>query len=158
TGAYALETYLYNSRLQPAILELGTTTIGRQSAYYCLVYDYYGNPPTSCPSKAPTGSSGNNGNVMSYWYKDGVMTSPPPYYSHAANYNYDKVNRLSSATAYTLTNGATLWSQTYPNFDAFGNRSCTGACYGLTWNSQTNQLETITVNGNQSGFSYDAAG
>ena len=65
----AYETYTYNNRLQPWMIELGTASSG-SGAYsdYCLVYNYFSSwtAPSSCPSPSsvPTSGSGNNGNVM----------------------------------------------------------------------------------------------
>jgi RHS repeat-associated protein len=148
--ANAQETYQYNKRLQPAVIELGTT--GNHTADYCLVYNYYSgvSNPLSCTT--PSQGTTNNGNVMGYWYQDYVN---PSSFSHTASYTYDGVNRLSTATAKTLA-GSTIWSQTY-SYDQWGNGSCsgTGLCPSLTYNSQhNNRLATI---GNYS-FSYDAAG
>jgi RHS repeat-associated protein len=149
-GTGAQETYQYNNRLQPVMIELGTT--GNHTADYCLVYNYYSGAwnPLSCTT--PSQGTTNNGNVMGYWYQDYVN---PSSFSHKASYTYDGVNRLSTATAKTLA-GSTIWSQTY-SYDQWGNGSCsgTGLCPSLTYNSQhNNRLATI---GNYS-FSYDAAG
>jgi hypothetical protein len=94
-----LETYIYNNRLQPWMIELGKPGGGSNTyANYCLVYNYFSTwtAPSSCPtSTAPTSGSGNNGNVMGYWYQDNVNSS----FSHTASYTYDNVNRLSGAVA-----------------------------------------------------------
>jgi len=44
------ETYTYNNRLQPWMIQLGTST--SSSADYCLVYNYFSSytPPSSCPA------------------------------------------------------------------------------------------------------------
>jgi RHS repeat-associated protein len=147
SGANAQETYIYNNRLQPAVIELGTT--GNSTADYCLVYDYYGTSPTGC--SFPSQGTNNNGNVRGYWYQDSVNTSQFP---HTAAYAYDGANRLATATAKTLS-GSTLWSQAY-SYDQWGNFTWSGSgiCPSLTWNSQNNQLLTI----GRYSFSYDAAG
>jgi YD repeat-containing protein len=48
------ETYTYNNRMQPWMIELGTSA--NNSANYCLVYNYFSSwtPPTSCPN--PSGA------------------------------------------------------------------------------------------------------
>jgi RHS repeat-associated protein len=148
-GTGAQETYAYNNRLDPVMIELGTT--GNATADYCLVYNYSlgAANPTSC--LPPSVAAGNNGNVVGYWYQDNVNSS----FSHTASYTYDGVNRLWTAIAKTL-GGSVLWSQTY-SYGPWGNMSCSGSglCPSLTYNSQNNnQLATI---GNYS-FSYDAAG
>ena len=146
----AQETYTYNNRLQPVMIELGTT--GNATADYCLVYNYSlgAANPTSCV--APSVATGNSGNVIGYWYQDNVNGSS---FSHTAAYSYDTLNRLAMATA-TSPGGSTLWSQTY-SYDRWGNGTCsgTGLCPSLSYNSQNNnQLASI---GSYS-FSYDAAG
>jgi YD repeat-containing protein len=101
----------------------------------------------------PSQRATNNGNVGGYRYQDNVNSSS---FSHTASYTYDGVNRLSGATAETLSGSTILWQQSY-SYDRWGNGSCsgTGLCPLLTYNSQNNnQLATI---GNSS-FSYDAAG
>ena len=152
-GAHAQETYTYNNRLQPWMIELGTAgSSGNPSASYCLVYNYFSSwtPPSSCPqpSSVPTSGSGNNGNVMGYWYQDSVQSG----LSHTATYSYDGVNRLSTAVA----TGNSTYNLTF-SYDPYGNMTCTtngqtqGYCPNWTFNSSTNQLTS-------SGFSYDAAG
>ena len=74
---------------------VGEATGTNAYADYCLVYNYFSSwtAPSSCPSptSVPTSGSGNNGNVMGYWYQDNVNSS----YSHTASYGYDTVNRLA---------------------------------------------------------------
>ena len=138
------ETYQYNKQLQPAVIELGTT--GNATADYCLVYNYYGSSPTSCALPSP--GTNNNGNVMGYWYQDGVNSS----FSHTATYSYDGVNQLTNAVA----SGSATYNLTF-GYDAYGNMTCqtngqtNGPCPNWAYNTSTNQLTT-------SGFTYDAAG
>jgi len=140
----AQETYAYNKQLQPAIIELGTTS--NATADYCLVYNYYGTSPTSCALPSP--GTNNNGNVMGYWYQDSVNSS----FSHTASYTYDGVKRLATAVA----TGNATYNLTF-KYDAYGNMTCVtnaqtnGPCPNWAYNTSTNQLST-------SGFSYDAAG
>ncbi len=142
--ANAQETYAYNKRLQPAVIELGTT--GNPTADYCLVYNYYGSSPTSCA--LPSAGTSDNGNVMGYWYQDSVNSS----FSHTATYTYDGVNRLSTAVA----TGSSTYNLTF-SYDRYGNMTCqtngqtNGPCPNWAYNPSTNQLAT-------SGFPYDAAG
>jgi RHS repeat-associated protein len=157
-GTGAQETYQYNNRLQPVMIELGTT--GNHTADYCLVYNYYSGVSNPLGCTTPSQGTTNNGNVVGYRYQDNVN---PPSFSHTASYIYDGVNRLSTATAKTMS-GSTIWSQTYGSQsyshpDQWGNWTCSGsgACPSLTWNSQNNHLLTIGVN-NPLPFSYDAAG
>jgi hypothetical protein len=71
---------------------LGTSS--SHAANYCLVYNYYsGSNATSCA--VPSQGTGNNGNVMGYWYQDKVNST----YSHTASYAYDSLNRLATAVA-----------------------------------------------------------
>ena len=62
SGVNAQETYQYNNRMQPAVIELTIPSI--PAGGYCLVYDYYGSGPTSCT--LPSQGTNNNGNVMGY--------------------------------------------------------------------------------------------
>ncbi len=142
------ETYDYNNRLQPVMLRLGTA--GSQAANACLVYNYYSTTaPTSCaiPSQA---SSGNNGNVQSYFFQDNT-SSPTPNVGHSATYTYDTLNRLGNSTA----TGNQSHNLTFTN-DRYGNPTCsgTGLCTSLSYSASTNR---ITAVGGVS-VSYDAAG
>jgi RHS repeat-associated protein len=142
----AQETYQCNNRLQPVMIELGTTS--NATADHCLVYNYYSDEgnPTSCAT--PSQGSKNNGNVMGYLYQDSVNSS----YSHTASFTYDGVNRLSTAAA----TGNSTYNLTF-SYDPYGNMTCTtngqtqGYCPNWAFNASTNQLTT-------SGFTYDAAG
>ena len=140
----AQETYQYNKQLQPAVIELGTSS--SPTANYCLVYNYYASSPTSCA--LPSAGTNDNGNVMGYWYQDSVNSS----FSHTATYTYDGVNRLATAAA----TGNATYNLTF-SYDAYGNMTCTtngqtnGPCPNWAFSSSTNQLTT-------SGFTYDAAG
>ena len=131
------ETYDYNKRLQPVRIQLGTSL--SNAADYCLVYNYYagvGNPAT-CTNTPGTATSGNNGNVMGYWYQDNIN---PTTMSHAATYGYDSLNRLTSAVA----TGNATYNQSF-SLDRYGNMQCSGCGYTFT-NNRINQ------------YSYDAAG
>ncbi len=149
----AYETYTYNNRLQPWMIQLGTASSGSGAhSDYCLVYNYFSSwtPPSSCPSpgSVPTSGSGNNGSVMGYWYQDSVNSS----FSHTASYTYDDVSRLITAVA----TGNSTYNLTF-GYDAYGNMTCqtnaqtNGPCPNWAYNASTNQLST-------SGFTYDAAG
>ena len=147
---YALETYSYNKRLQPSVIELGTT--GSPAADSCLVYNYYAdeNNPTSCAT--PTQGTKDNGNVMGYWYQDNVNP-----YSHTAAYTYDSLNRLTGAVATPFGSGTISYNLNFNSYDRYGNMTCVtnaqtnGPCPNWAFNTTTNRLST-------SGFSYDAAG
>jgi RHS repeat-associated protein len=140
-----LETYAYNKQLQPAVIELGTSS--NPAASYCLVYNYYGTSPTSCALPLP--GTTNNGNVMGYWYQDNVNSS----FSHTASYTYDNVNRLSAAAATGNSTYNLSFSYTSDGSNGqYGNLSCTaGSCKDLTFSASTNQITA-------SGYTYDAAG
>ena len=154
------ETYVYNKRLQPWLVDLGTSA--SPSADYCLVYNYYSSwtPPSSCPSTTSTAPSGStdNGNIMGYWYNDTANT-----FSHTAAYTYDGVNRLMTAVATPVGNGTASYNLTfesaspYQGYDSYGNMTCVtnaqtnGPCPSWAYNSSTNQLTT-------SNCTYDAAG
>jgi RHS repeat-associated protein len=159
------ETYTYNNRLQPWMIEVGTAASGNNAyADYCLVYNYFSSwtPPSSCPapSSVPTSGSGNNGNVMGYWYQDSVQSG----FSHTASYGYDGVNRLNAACTLSGSQCATSGSNVYNlafGYDQFGNMQCTGGvgggsaigyCPAWSYTSGTNQLSSST------GCTYDAAG
>lgn len=110
------ETYTYNNRLQPAMIELGTTS--NNSGNYCLVYNYYsGSNPASCA--VPSAGASDNGNVMGYWYNDNTNST----LNHTASYAYDTLNRLSTAQAKDLNQNC-LWGVSMPTsngYDRWGN-------------------------------------
>jgi YD repeat-containing protein len=147
----AQETYTYNNRLQPVTIELGTT--GNATADYCMVYNYYSDVsnPTSCST--PSQGAKNNGNVMGYWYEDGVQP-----FSHTAAYIYDNVNRLLTAAATPFGSGTVSYNLNFNDYDPYGNMTCVqnantnGPCPQWAYNTNTNQLSTST------GCTYDAAG
>ncbi len=140
----AVETYDYNTRLQPWRIQLGTAQ-STPNAYNCLVYNYYGQNATTCASTPPGGSGGNNGNVMGYYEQD----NGNPGMTHTATYLYDSLNRL--------TTGFTPPHQNYTLYyypDRYGNNRCSGGsgyCPNWSFNTATNQINTT-------GFTYDAAG
>ena len=141
------ESYFYNTRLQMAVAELGTSST--HAADSCRVYSYYvGAVPSACSESSsawPTGSN-NNGNVAGYYYTDDVNTL-----SHTASYTYDGATRLGSAAA----SGSVAYSQSF-SYDNYGNMSCSASP------AETNCLQTTyntPLNNNQiSNYSYDAAG
>jgi RHS repeat-associated protein len=157
SGAQAQEAYQYNNHLQPALIELGTTT-SSPTADYCLVYDYYGSHPTGCSFPSSGNSANNNGNVMYYWYQDSVRP-----FSHTATYAYDSVNRLSTAVTTPFGSGTASYNLSF-NYSVpdnsngqYGNMSCVtnaqtvGLCNNLSFNAANNHITT-------SGYQYDAAG
>jgi RHS repeat-associated protein len=142
------ETYLYNNRLQPLVIELGTAA--NPTADSCLVYNYYAGAsnPTSCAR--PTQGTNDNGNVASYFDQDGVNGAT---FNHTATYTYDNVDRLTSASA----TGNATYNLTF-NYDQYGNMNCVtngqtnGPCPTWTASSANNQMNS------SQGFVYDAAG
>ena len=147
------ESYFYNKRLQPAVVELGTAA--NHALDSCRVYNYYAgvanaNSCSENPANWPTGTN-NNGNVVGYYFNDAVTSG----LSHKATYTYDGVNRLASAAA----TGNSTYSQSYSytrdgSTGQFGNLGCTPAgpgCMNFTYSSSTNRITT-------SGYAYDAAG
>jgi RHS repeat-associated protein len=114
------------------------------------VYNYYGSLGNVSSCIIPSQGTGNNGNVVGYWYNDNTNTS----LSHSATYGYDNLNRLTGAAA----TGSSTYSLGF-GYDRWGNMNCTGGdgggsangpCPAWTFNSN-NQINT-------SGFTYDAAG
>jgi RHS repeat-associated protein len=153
SGVNAQETYIYNKRLEPWTIDVGTTA--NAAADYCLVYNYYSSwtLPSSCPATSAVAPSGttDNGSVMAYWYNDGSR----PVSSHTGTYSYDSLNRLWGAVAKDFSNN-TFWSQTY-SYDRWGNMSCsgTGLCTSMSYSSSNNN-QLASVGG--ASVSYDAAG
>jgi RHS repeat-associated protein len=152
SGVEAEETYQYNNRLQPALVELGTTS--NSTADYCLVYNYYSgvSNPSSCA--VPTQGTTNNGSTMGYWYSDSVNSS----FDHAATYTYDHVNRLTSASATGNSNYNLTFSYTQDGSNGqYGNMTCVtngqtnGLCTNLAFSASTNHITS-------SGYAYDSAG
>jgi YD repeat-containing protein len=145
------ETYRHNNCLQPLMIELGTTS--NNSANYCLVYNYYsGSNPASCAVPSP--GTGNNGDVMGYWYNDNTNST----LNHTATYSYNTLNRLSTAQAKDL-NQTCLWGVSMPpstGYDRWGNL----LNRTVTCGTATTLSRSINPPGSNriSGFSYDAAG
>jgi len=145
-----LETYQYNNRMQPTMLELGKS--GNNTADFCWVYNYYtsvGNP-TGCA--APSQGTGNNGNVVGLYDLDNNSSSM----THTEAYAYDNVNRLSTAVAtgnstYNLTFSYLLDGSNgeYGNMTCVQNSNTQGLCPPYVFNGGNNEI---------SGYSYDAAG
>jgi RHS repeat-associated protein len=160
--ADGVETYLYNNRLQPVVMQFGNpndlTHVG------CWAYNYYADVQTSsitnCTSRPAQGSQ-NNGNVMGYYYQDDVWVHPE--YNHRAAYTYDAVNRLVGAVATAYGQGNVSYNLTFGykadgSNGQYGNMSCVtnsqtnGPCPNWTFNSSSNQPKT------SQGFQYDLAG
>lgn len=141
------ETYTYNNRLQPSVVELGTATSPAANA--CTVYNYYSSvpSPTSCTTPSQS-STGDNGALFGYYYQDSINSN----LAHTAAFTYDPIGRLATAVA----TGASTYNLTF-GYDRYGNMACqtnqntNGPCPNWTFNGNTNQITT-------SGFTYDLAG
>ncbi len=144
------ESTVFNARLQPTQIGLGTSTT--DTSLLKLEYGY--------------GTTANNGNVTSQ-----TITVPTvggnTGFTAAQGYTYDELNRLKSATENVTPHGGSQsqsWKQTY-TFDRYGNRrfdfasgnttvpasSCTEAICNPTISTSTNRLTST-------GWSYDSAG
>ncbi len=145
----AQETYTYNNRLQPAMIQASGS-----NGSTCLVYNYYADKPNPTSCALPAQGRQNNGNMMGYWYNDSVQSG----FNHTASYTYDNVNRLTQATA----TGNATYNQTYAygglygdgSNGQYGNMTCVTGCTPALWTLApgTNQLLP------PSSYSYDAAG
>ena len=135
-GNNLVEHTNFNSRLQPTLIGLGTSSI--DSSKLRLDYGY--------------GAADNNGNVQSQTITVGATVM-------SQSYGYDGLNRLSSAAE----SGA--WTQTY-DFDRYGNRAVRAGSYipnaSLTPQSAfAGDLSAFNANNNRvqlTGFGYDSAG
>jgi RHS repeat-associated protein len=142
------EKYDYNNRLQPVMIQLGTSAT--PNANSCIVYNYYSGVanPTSCTTPTQAGT-GNNGNAAGYFYQD----SSYPTLGHTASFTYDSLDRLATAAA----TGSSTYNLTY-GYDRWGNVTCTGGaglCTAMTYDpANNNRLSTI----GSSPVTYDAAG
>lgn len=97
------ESTIFNSRLQPTQIALGTVRNGTDKLK--LDYDY--------------GQANNNGNVLSQTVNVPATGNAAGFVA-AQNYSYDSLNRLKSATE--TINSATSWKQTF-TYDRYGNRN-----------------------------------
>jgi RHS repeat-associated protein len=148
------ENAVFNSRLQPTQIGLGTSTT--DTSLLKLEYSY--------------GTTANNGNVLSQ-----TITVPGVTYPLVQTDTYDELNRLASATE--TSNTSQNWKQEF-SYDRYGNRSfvtgsghtdtlgsCTTMC-NPTFSSTTNRITSsgytfdtsgnITANPSSRSFVYDA--
>lgn len=93
------ESTLFNSRLQPIQIALGTLPNGTDKLKLNFSY----------------GTTANNGNVLSQ-----TITVPGMTYPFIQNYSYDELNRLDDASE--TYNGTQTWRQDF-TYDRFGNRN-----------------------------------
>jgi RHS repeat-associated protein len=137
------ESTVFNSRLQPTRIALGTVQNGTDKLK--LNYDY--------------GTQNNNGNVLSQ-----TITTPTTGnaagFTATQNYVYDSLNRLKSATE--TINSATSWKQSF-TYDRYGNRNfdtanttTLGSCPAAQCNP------TVDISNNRfttgQGYTFDLAG
>ncbi len=136
-----------NNRLQPIEVRLGTTQSGIDRLQ--LSYSY--------------GTSNNNGNVLSQSISVPQVGSNAGF-SSTQTYQYDSVNRLSSAEE--LSNTTQLWKQSYSYADQSGNNSQYGNRRIDAANTTANVLPSSNPSINPQnnrfdtgqGYSYDEAG
>ncbi len=105
------ESTIFNSRLQPTQIALGTV----QSGYDKLKLNYTYNT---------TGNADNNGNVQSQTITVPTVGANTGFVA-VQNYNYDSLNRLKDATENITPNGGSTsqsWKQAF-TFDRYGNRN-----------------------------------
>jgi RHS repeat-associated protein len=139
-GNGRFESSVFNSRLQPTQIALGTSATN--TSLLKLEYDY--------------GNTDNNGNVKSQ-----TITVPNMANPLIQTYAYDALNRLQSAEE--KSNNVTQWKQTF-TFDRYGNRRFDMANTTMP-DSQSNQLITnpqIDPSNNRfsanQGYDYDQSG
>ncbi|MBE7516920.1 MAG: RHS repeat protein [Chloracidobacterium sp.] len=123
------ESTVFNNRLQPTQIGLGTTQNGTDLLK--LEYGY--------------GTTANNGNVLSQ-----KITVPGLAHPFEQTYTYDPLNRIASATE--TYNSTQTWTQVF-GYDRYGNRNITSGtgATSLTFNASNNR---ITSN----GYTFDASG
>lgn len=127
------EHTLFNSRLQPREIGLGTSST--DSSKLRLDYGY--------------GTTNNNGNLLS-------QTINLPGLTLSQTYSYDQVNRL--LTAQESVSGVTRWTQTY-SFDQYGNRSSLSNTGSEGFLLPTQSTPAVVASTNRlSGYGYDSAG
>ncbi len=105
------ESTVFNSRLQPTQIALGTV----QNGYDKLKLNYTYNT---------TGNADNNGNVQSQTITVPTVGANTGFVA-VQNYHYDSLNRLKDATENVTPNGGLAsqsWKQAF-TFDRYGNRN-----------------------------------
>lgn len=144
------ESTIFNSRLQPTQIALGTIQSGYDKLK--LNFDY--------------GTTANNGNVQSQTITVPTVGNTNGFVA-VQSYTYDSLNRLNDATEMVTPNGGSAsqsWKQTFV-FDRYGNRrfdftggnttvpasTCAEAICNPTISTSTNRLTS-------SGYSFDSSG
>ncbi|HKC66041.1 MAG TPA: RHS repeat-associated core domain-containing protein, partial [Pyrinomonadaceae bacterium] len=139
------EHTIFNSRLQPQLIGLGTSQLTPTAQdYNRFRVDYY------------YGTTDNNGNVQQQ-----TISVPDVNGNYIAQvtqyYSYDELNRLKSATEMSGSNQS--WKQTY-HYDRWGNRTFDAA--NTTLPSPLQNPSINSANNNQidagQGYVYDSAG
>jgi RHS repeat-associated protein len=142
------EKTVFNSRLQPTQIGLGTTT--GTTGLLRLDYSY--------------GTTQNNGNVQTQTITVPTVGSVNGF-SAFQTYNYDSLNRLKDATEMSTPNGGSAsqsWKQEF-SYDRYGNRNfVTGSGHTDTLGSCTTMcnpsFDTSNNRINSTGYSFDSAG
>jgi RHS repeat-associated protein len=138
------ESTVFNSRLQPTQIALGTVQGGTDKLDLDFTYNTSGN-------------ADNNGNILSQ-----TISVPGMTYPLIQTYTYDPLNRIG--TAVETSNSSPTWKQKF-SYDRYGNRrfdftngdttvpasNCTEAICNPTISTSNNRLTS-------SGYSFDAAG
>ena len=137
------ESTVFNSRLQPTQIALGTVQNGYDKLK--LNFDY--------------GTTDDNGNVKSQQITVPTVGSNTGF-TATQIYNYDSLNRLKDATE---TIGTQTWKQTFL-YDRYGNRNfdvanttTLASCPAAQCNPAINAANDNRFNSGQ-GYSYDTAG
>ena len=145
------ESTVFNSRLQPTQIALGT--VQNSCDNLKLNFDY--------------GSTANNGNVQSQTITVPTVGSNPGF-TAVQTYTYDSLNRLKAADEKpygwtTCTSDPTkCWTQTF-TFDRYGNRRFDEANTSMpaSFSNQALTNPTISTSNNRltsTGWTYDASG
>jgi RHS repeat-associated protein len=137
------ESTVFNSRLQPTQIALGTVQNGTDKLK--LNYDY--------------GATNNNGNVLSQQITV-PTTGNAAGFTASQTYAYDSLNRLKSAQE--TIGGAQSWKQTFI-YDRYGNRNFDTANTTTLGGCPANQCNPIVdVTNNRfttgQGYTFDLAG
>ncbi len=144
------ESAVFNSRLQPTQIALGTLQNGTDKLKLNFAYN-------------TTGQNDNNGNVLSQTITVPTETRNNQTYSAftaTQTYTYDALNRIKDAVE---MNGATqTWKQTF-QYDRYGNRTFDTAA-GKTTTIPAGCPQAVcnpsadTANNKLVGYTYDSAG
>ena len=129
------ESWVYNLRLQPTEIKLGTSSGGSDKLK--LEFGY--------------GTTNNNGNVLSQ------TITRPSLTALTQTYDYDGANRLTSASE---SGAGTAWSRSY-SYDVYGNRAVTANSGLPTSPLMPTALSNFSTSTNQvtlTGADYDDAG